>query len=145
MLKVAWFSADDRPLSPSEWTDPIKIGLNSGPIGKKRGLVSTEMSCVVWCRSDQTPYEVAETVAHEARHVWQLRQKAWTKPAPEAGASADDFLSTLQRWDRAREQDAEDYAEKLMPVAKEIARVVTPVRDGLRATQRAAWDALKRL
>jgi hypothetical protein len=121
-MKVAWFAADDRPLSAEEWTDPVKIGLNSGPIGKKRGLVSTEMPSVVWCRSDQTLFEVAETVAHEARHVWQLRQKAWRKPAPEPGASADDFISAVQQWDREREQDAEQYAERQAPVTREIAR-----------------------
>jgi hypothetical protein len=124
-LKVAWFSADDdQPLAPEEWTDPVKAGLNSGPVGKLRGLVMKVMPSVVWCRSDLTPREVAETVAHEARHAWQFKQKDWIPPVA-AGADIDAvnaFHQKWQRWEDERERDARDYAEKLVPVAEDIAR-----------------------
>jgi len=38
------------------------------------GLTKSFHDSVIWIRADLTPAEAALTVAHEARHLWQLRR-----------------------------------------------------------------------
>jgi len=120
-LKIAWFAARERRLSDEEWADPIVCLLNThrGSEGDLRGLACPEAS-VVWCRSDLTSYGVAETVAYEARHLWQLTQKVWAPPI--AGDDPVAFCSAWDEWYRTREIDAEAYRRRLAPVAQKIAQ-----------------------
>jgi len=124
-LKIAWFAASEGALFEEEWADPIICLLNThrGSAGDLCGLASPEAS-VVWCRSDLTPQMVAETVAYEARHLWQFTQKVWAPPI--AGGDPVAFCSAWDEWYRRREIDAEAYRQRLTPVAQKIAQGWSP-------------------
>jgi len=121
-LRIAWFGASERPLSEEEWTDSIICLLNTrrGSEGDLRGLASPDTG-VVWCRSDLTPHMAAETVALEARHLWQFTQRVWAPPI--AGDDPVAFCSAWDEWYQRSQIDAAIYyGRKLAPIAQTIAR-----------------------
>jgi hypothetical protein len=67
---------------------------------------------------------VAETVAYEARHLWQFTQRVWAPPI--AGDDPVAFCSAWDEWYRRREIDAEAYRQRLAPVAQKIAQGWSP-------------------
>jgi hypothetical protein len=121
-LRIAWFGASERSLSEEEWTDSIICLLNTrrGSEGDLRGLASPDAG-VVWCRSDLTPHMAAETVALEARHLWQFTQRVWAPPI--AGDDPVAFCSAWDEWYQRSQIDAAIYyGRKLAPIAQTIAR-----------------------
>lgn len=121
-LRIGWFAASHRPLSEEEWVDSIICLLNThrGSEGNLRGLASPD-AAVIWCRSDLTPHLVAETVALEARHLWQFTQRVWAPPV--AGGDPVAFCSAWDEWYQRRQIDAAIYyGRKLAPIAQTIAQ-----------------------
>lgn len=125
-LKVAWFSASNRPLSAEEWGDPITglvLNMAVDPWVQQHGRVHGLWPSFVWCRSDLTPYMTARVVAHEAHHARQVllarKRRYQSTPGPN-GPAARASRVAFQRRQREWERDAKAYSRKLAPVAREI-------------------------
>lgn len=75
-IEIRWVLEDEPTFARIERLLAELSGNEPGTFEKEpfSGLTKSFHDGVIWVRADLTPREAALTVAHEARHLWQLQR-----------------------------------------------------------------------
>ncbi len=105
-LQIRWIRQrrGEPSLTDKSWMDI------HGP-RKQRGLTQRDHPTTMWVRATLNPFWAAMTVAHEARHLWQLRHPQ---------------LWPLGNWDK--EPDAKNYENELLSTVAEIVAEIMGIK-----------------
>ena len=98
-IEIRWVLEDDPTFAKIDrlLADLMKAEPNTFETEPFSGLTKSFHDGVIWVRADLTPKEASLTVAHEARHLWQL--KRYRPPLTQTEAAV-------------AEKDATEYEQK---------------------------------